>query len=188
MKNRVRFLILGGLALFSLSCGSTKDLLPPLGDGVTITTLDGRTHSGEFLWVDSTTVYILVVTKGKPGQKVCFAPISSLKSLRVSGYSNREWTTSLLLFQVLPTIVLAVEAASYTHDKTSGPILLILGAPTVLTWVLLEASTPPDPAVHMPFLGMDEILKYARFPKGLTDDQRLQFLQSFGQTEAEVLP
>ena len=188
MKNRVRFLILGGLALFSLSCGSTKDLLTPMGDSVTITTVDGRVHSGEFLWVDSATVYILVVTKGKPMQKVSFVPISSLKSLQVSGYSNREWSKSLLLFQVLPTIVFAVEAAGYTHDANLGPILLVLGAPTLLTWALLEASTPLDPAVHAPFLMMDEIQKYARFPKGLTDEQRIQFLQSFGQTEAEVLP
>lgn len=188
MKTPMNFLLSGVLSFFLASCTTSKDMLKPTGDIINIETTDKKTHVGEFLFTQDSIVYVLMDRESKRGEGVFSIPLSSIISMRTTGYANRKWQNSFIIFQLVPTAVFAIETAANVDRVDWGIFLLILGTPSLITYLFLEGSTPPEPEVKAPFYKLDEFLKYSRYPQGLDPNKLSEFLKLYHQTEVENLP
>lgn len=188
MKMSTNFILSGVLSFFFMACTSSKDMLKPTGDIINIETTDKKMYVGEFLFTQDSSVYVLMGGDSKRGERIFSIPLSSISSMRSSGYANREWEKSFIIFQLVPTAVFGIEAAANLGNVDYGMLLLILGTPSLITYLALETSTPLEPEIKAPFLKLNEFLKYSRYPQGLDPPKLSQFLKLYHQTEAESLP
>ena len=188
MKTPTYLLLLTLLALVLGGCTSSHVSLKPTGDLIDIGMIDKTKYNGEFLFVQDSCVYLLMRRDEKQPVQVFRIPLSSVSSMRTSGYPNREWQKTFLAFQLIPTVLFAIDIGTYADHVDWGSFLLIFGGPSVITYLVLEGSTPRDPQSNAPFFDIDQFRKYARYPEGLDRQKLSQFLKLYGQTEAERLP
>lgn len=173
---RALIILLGfaGLAILP-GCGWEEITLKPTGDTGSLSTI-GRNHvEGEFLAVQDSLLVFLVSTpadgssKGTTRTEIVGIPFSRIRSVEIAGYSNRDWGTGVLLFELIPAGLISISASAYGSIGEGGAVFLVLLVPALLTAGLFELSTPAPPAAYMPVTAEKavELRKYARFPEGI---------------------
>jgi hypothetical protein len=158
---------------------------------------EGQDIRCELLAVSDSMMYLIPTADNKPGTgleagRIYAAPPYVFRSGDVQGYSNRSWLTPFLIFQVVPIIMYAIEAASYEHDNTAAVMVLpiFFGSFTLLEFVLLHSATNDPPGFDRALMP-EELLflrKYARYPQGLTAEQLKLLLAVRNQTEPHPMP
>ena len=188
--------ILCNLCIFVLIpitlCAAQNQLLKPGGDTATILMLDQREFVGEVLAVSDTTIYFNIES-GLPDVQVptvgriIGVHVNALAFIEIKGYSNRQWIPALIAFEVIPTLLLGLAAASV--DAEASEIMLIVSIPTVINLAIFAASTPAPPRFERPFTPekLEELRKFARFAQGLTDAQLEQLLFVNKQSKVRLL-
>ncbi|MGB9588591.1 MAG: hypothetical protein ACPL7O_10475 [Armatimonadota bacterium] len=173
------------LLMFSAACGPSEYMLKSGGDTANIKARSGNKLTGELLCIQDSSIYI--VTRVQK-QTILRLGVIDVEQIEVEGYANRTWVTPVILFQVIPTVLFTIAAAS-AHVDHPEVALLIFGVPTLITYVAFEASTPAPPNSEWPTKVGDiqHLQRYCRFPQGLTPDQLQQLLHSYNQTEPEEL-
>lgn len=187
MKTSVHWLVAGLLAYLLTACTSSKNILKATGDIVDVEMASRVKLAGEFLFARDSAIYILMRESKDRAERVYAIPLTSIRSLHISGYANREWLKSFLMFQIVPTAIFAIEVAANSNDVDWGILFLVLGTPSLTTYVALEASTPDDPQIRAPFYDLGGFCKYARYPQGLDRDQLSQLLKLYHQADVESL-
>ena len=173
-----------GLITF-MSCASQTLLLNPTGDTASVTLLNQTVHIGELLAINDTTIYIKIIsndyistTTTAINPRIASISIGSIKSIEIKGYSNTQWKTGLILFEVIPSILMGIAAHSYSDDNNPFLIAGVLSIPTLLNLALFKYSTPEPPRLDHPIESthLEKLKKYARFPQGLSMPQLKQLL------------
>lgn len=170
-------------------CTAQTRLLKPAGDSATVLMLDQRGFVGEVLAVSDTTIYFNIKS-GLPDVQVpsiIGIHVNALAFIEIKGYSNKKWIPALIAFEVIPTLLLGIAAASV--DAEASQIMLMVSIPTVINLAIFAASTPPAPRFGHPFSSehLEELKKFARFPQGLTAAQLEQLLFVNKQSEVRLL-
>ena len=180
-------------ALVSLmGCTPQKELLKPTGDTATVYMRDNPRFVGELLAVNDRTLYFYVES-GLPGsqvpsqERIIGVHVDALNSIKIEGYSNRKWIPALIAFEVIPTVLLDIAAAS--EDAAAGGFMLVFSIPTAINAAIFAASTPKTPGIEARISSreLEELRKYARFPQGLTPAQLDLLLLVNGQSEMRIL-
>jgi len=193
MSNRIMFVQCAALAFLFGACAPSGEVLKPEGETAVFVTTDSVEHVGEFLFATDTSVVVMEERQMSADQlsgtrRIFDVPLSSIRSIKIRDFANRRWIVTLVGFQIVPTVLFGIVAASNTSGGNWGEFLLILGAPVALCYALLESGTPPDPFIGPPFDSMKDFSKYARYPEGLDQSQLGALLKTFGVTHIERLP
>ncbi len=120
--------------------------------------------------------------------KIASAKLNEIENITLEAYSD-SWATGVLFMQIIPALVLGVEASAYTGSPScfiGGVMLMIPGAITLLVF----DSASPDPPSWSKDFGLEEIKKlkiYARMPNGINKEQLSELLALNKQTELFVL-
>ncbi|MCH7573893.1 MAG: hypothetical protein IIA59_02095 [Candidatus Marinimicrobia bacterium] len=193
MKLRLRVCKLCIFALVAMMpCAAQTQLLKSGGDTATIFMLDQSGMVGEVLAIGDNTIYF-DIKSGLPdaqmplGGIIIGVHVNDLDFIEIKGYSNRKWIPMLIAFEVVPTLLLGIAAASVNAEVL--PIMAIFSIPTVINLAILAASTPASPRFERPFTPekLEELRKYARFAQGLTAAQLEQLLFVNKQSEVRLL-
>lgn len=150
--------------------------LSPKGETILVSTRDQKKVEGEFLFCDEQTVSVLVQKADVVPSEVLEFPYADIQRLKVKTYVNKSWVGFVLGGQLLPAIMLGVEAANY-NDGSSHSMLEIAGPLAIwsaVSGLLFLTSSPRQPqlAGDITLDRMTAIQKYARFPYVPTPDQK----------------
>jgi hypothetical protein len=184
------------------SCSPVDEVLRPEGDAVEVAMVGKRVIEGELIAVtDSELIVLAVPDRSKidsvwtPGaaparsnvQYIQHLPLDRVHQVSVKGYVNRNWVGSVVAFELIPTILLVGAAASV--EAESGAVLAFGGGLTVLTYFILEASTPSVPKFQEPFVPSvrESVRRHSRFAQNLTEEQLAHFEKQF-QSGSPTLP
>jgi hypothetical protein len=185
----LRFLIWFALFTGLAGCRNATEIAPD-GDRASIQMKNGTLFQAELVSVeDSLLIVVPGLSKEFPKRKVYGIALPEIASIEIQGYVNRNWETSMLAFQIVPTILFVIAASSADGDN-AAPALLIFGLPTALTYLIFEASTPDPPGARGPFPPdiLETLKQYMRFPQGLTESQLHIVLERYQQTRLETFP
>ena len=186
------------LCIFALvammPCAAQTQLLKPGGDTATIFMLDQSGMVGEVLAISDNTIYF-DIKSGLPNAqrpsvgRIIGVHVNALDFIEIKGYSNRKWIPALIAFEVVPTLLLGIAAASPDSFVEVLPFMAMSSIPTVINLAILAASTPASPRFERPFTPekLEELRKYARFAQGLTAAQLEQLLFVNKQSEVRLL-
>lgn len=146
-----------------LSCGSEKAVLQPEGSSAEIYLSEGKAQIVELLAMQDSTLVCAADT-------LLQLPLSSIRSLRLKIYESRGWIAPVLLFQALPSSLLAGLGQRNSIFKSEYG-LLGLGV-TGLTWAAFEFSGPRV-SFQQPWIKEDveQLRLHMRYPQGLNDEQ-----------------
>lgn len=157
---------------------------------------EGQDIRCELLAVSDSMMYLIPTVENEAetlleAGKIYAAPPYIFRSGDVQGYTNRSWLTPFLIFQVVPFIMYAIEAAVYTQNhNTSAWTLPFFGTFTLLEFLLLHSATNDPPGFDRA-LAPEELQflrKYARYPQGLTAEQLTLLLAVRNQTVPYPMP
>ena len=184
------------LCIFALvammPCAAQTQLLKPGGDMASIFMLNQSGMVGEVLAISDNTIYF-GIKSGLPNAqrpsvgRIIGVHVNALDFIEIKGYSNRKWIPALIAFEVVPTLLLGIAAASDGVEPL--PIMAMSSIPIVINLAILAASTPASPRFERPFTPekLEELRKYARFAQGLTAAQLEQLLFVNKQSEVRLL-
>jgi hypothetical protein len=185
MKKTLIMLILGIFVfLYWISCAPQIKDLKAIGDTAEVVFLDNQKISCEFLTLTDSSIYILKKGLKLPSiydGEIFEIDLHDLKSITIKGYTNKKWVGALVAFEVIPTVLFGIAAASTGADV--GQAFGIMSLPVLLNVIVFSASTPSVPEVNIPSSAdqLKTLSKYARFPQGLTEDQLKQLLENSKQ-------
>ena len=156
----------------------------------------GEEINCELLAVTDSMLYLIPTADNDPALGLVAgmiheAPPSLFHRGEVQGYMNRSWMTPVLLFQLVPTVMLAVEAFTYEgNDSELRFILPTLGAISMLNMWILHSGTDDAPGFTRSLMPEELPLlrRYARYPQGLTAEQLDLLLSVRNQRAARPLP
>lgn len=190
MKNLKIFVCVVGLAAAVCSCASQMSSLSPTGDKAEITLTNGKTHTGELIAVTDSLLYLFFQPDPSKSASKRFKGLygvetSNVQRIMIHGYSNKRWVAGVLLFEVVPTVLIAIAASAAGADPAG--VLFLLSLPVAVNVAIFSASTPSAPEFEGKLVTSLEIRKYARFPQGLNSNQLESLLQANRQTEVYPL-
>jgi hypothetical protein len=182
-------------------------LLPPLTGCTSIFELqhtgdtielkyEGHPIECELLAVSDSMMYLIPTSDTWAGFPVVrgmiyAAPPYIFTSGEVQRYANRDWVLPFLIGQVLPVVILSVEAGAYSaNDAAFFGYMAIFGIIPAVEYLILIAATDEAPGFERP-LTVAELQfyrQYARYPQGLTDEQLGLLLQIRKQSQPLTLP
>ena len=167
------------------SCAPQTKLLTPTGDRAAVAIRKQATFFGELLAVSDSTVLFKIesaTASALPQEKIISVRVDDLQSITITGYSNKNWLTPVLLFEVVPALLLAAAAGS--EGGEAGGVLLVFSIPPALTLIAFATSTPPAPKFEHPVTPaqLESLKKFARFPQGLTPAQLEELLAANQQS------
>jgi hypothetical protein len=164
----MKIIIVCIVAIFCSGCYSINNILNENGNNARISLSDKKIVEGEIIMVDSVNVYLKTPA-------ITLIPFSSIDKLEVIAKKGK-WSTPLILFQVIPSVLLTLAERSVSEGSTVLiPLLLI----TSTTYILFAASDSDD----ITFQGQDlfsnysELKKYSKYPNGLSE-YHFQMLQN----------
>jgi hypothetical protein len=183
---KMRFFLTAVLASVLYSCSGTPEFVTePQGNTATINMKNGKDFEGELLCIYDSSVIILsdlCIVGGLPHQ-FCVSGINirNIRSIELSGYTDRSWIMAIVGEQLLPGFAMAI-AASGQNSKASTTIMVITVAASALTALLFETSTE-SPVLPEGYTVQElkEFHKYFRYPGGLTDLQIKDVLTRYHQ-------
>ena len=170
MKRLIIFrMIIVFFYVFLTSCAPQIKNLRPTGDIVKAVFQNGSELNGELLMVSDSCAYIL------DQNGIHSVNYNQLESITVKGYSNSNWISGIVAFELIPSALMGIAASS--ADADGGQVFLTLSIPTLLNTLIFATSTPPNPKMKHPISETDilNFKKYARFPQGLTPEQLAKF-------------
>lgn len=180
------------LSIILISCAGSEYVVKYNGDEVEINSLSGKFYEGELLAFNNEGIIILHKYKNKETDsnfKYEMASINfdKIKSVNVKGYSDKEWRTGVWMTQLIPALVIGLEAGAYTGEIVGGLAFgLLLTIPGWITYLIFDAASP-DPPQWQSDVNDKESLEqfniYARFPMGITPSQLEELLQYYNQKE-----
>lgn len=190
MKNLICVLLI--LMIF-YSCGSSEFIVSPNGAKVEIVLISRNHYKGELIAITDEEMIINLDSrrdmKGKlTGNKIASAKLNKIENVTVEGYSD-SWATGVLFMQIIPALVLGVEASSQSGSSSGFLFGLILMIPAAITYLVFDSASPEPPPWNKDF-GLEEIKKlkiYARMHNGINKEQLSELLKLNKQTELFVL-
>jgi len=174
-----RILWLMGIALILLfeGCAPKITYLSPTGDDTEVRLTDNNLIRGELLMVSDSEIFVVVapppkLTSESAVYELHIVPVNQIQKLTIKGYSNRKWGASIVAFELVPAILLGLAAASADAENPMA-VTGIVSIPTLFSFVLLAAGTPPEPGIDHPITRdqLNGIRKYAHFPQELTAEE-----------------
>ena len=190
MKKLIRNLFCFFLSLLIYDCGSGEYVVSPKGDKVDIILKKGNQLNVELLLISDTSVVYASTSANPHDQTNLFYSLhSDIKSISVKGYDGSGWVTSVMLFQVLPSILFAIAAATYSQSSeglVAGTIFLF---PAIITTVLFASSEGETPEWNdqSPVEDLNKLKIYSRYPVGLNEEQLKLLLSRYSQKQIKKL-
>ncbi|MBN1449029.1 MAG: hypothetical protein JXA28_13950 [Bacteroidetes bacterium] len=194
IRSKQRQFVLTMLSALILLCTdgcSTLDQVTVQGE--TVSMLVGPVEiEAELLLLTDSAAYIIPHIARPPIQgiepgKIYRADHSVFPQFTVEGLVNTDWVPWLLGMQVIPAILVGIEAAAYSDANSFPAVTGIMLIPTALNALFfLGGSAAADiPPFHRndPKTPVKDYIRYAHFPQGLTPEQLQLLLQAHGQTE-----
>ena len=171
------------LAVIINSCAVSTGLVAPEGRIVRMQTKEGSLLEGNLVEIDSAFTLFWETRNAEGGRsdalkQVFYTSLSNVKTLKIID-PTPGWVWGLLGFVVAPTVTFLVTLHSNTKASPSAD--LILAVPALAIWGLYEATDPPPIQFEGPFNStkVDSLRQYARFPQGLTSEQRTSMLSLY---------
>ncbi|MBE0643483.1 MAG: hypothetical protein IH600_05345 [Bacteroidetes bacterium] len=186
--------LLAFLLLLTSGCANIHELRYR-GDAMALQ-YEGKEFTCELLSLSDSVMYFIPMEEDNPELllapgKIYAAPPYVFASGDVLGYGNHDWVYPVLGMQLLPVLMLAVEASFYNQDIESffawTAALSFIPALNVLILYLGTLETPRFEETLLP-PKTSEFRKYARYPQGLTEEQLKLLLAVRSQTELLTLP
>lgn len=179
-----------------ISCAGSEYVVKYNGDEVEITTSSDILYEAELIALTEEEIIILLnyedenyYENEKP--KVASINLDQIKSIIVKGYSDKEWKSHVMAFQIAPAIILGLIFAAFTGDKGQGvgpglAIGLFLTIPGLITYLNFDAASPDPPQWNSDVNDKESFKQlniYARFPIGITQSQLEELLKYYNQKE-----
>ena len=194
LLHAARAFLPGCCALILIGCSSIFELRHT-GDVLELPYAGEEIHC-ELLAVTDSMLYLIPTADNDPALglvagMIYEAPPVLFPRGEVQGYMNRSWLTPVLLFQLLPTVMLTIEAFDY--DKETFGLNYMLPAIGVIgminLWVFHDGSNdPPEFTRALTPEEMQLLRRYARYPQGLTAEQLELLLSVRKQTTPRLMP
>lgn len=185
MRTYIFILCTAAIVIMSACSASIKNIKPG-GDTAEIGLSNGKTLNAELLMVEDSSMFIFANLDAKSGEfsvkNIYSLPVKNISYIKIEDYSNDQWLTPLIIFQVIPPILFTIAAASADADITGAGYLILYG-PAVITYFLFKGSQLPPPGAEYPLTSRDinDLKKYTRFPRGLLPEQFAALLTRFRQ-------
>lgn len=193
MKSALFHILAAAGLVFVLSgCTGSMFVLTPHGERARIVLSNEVVLKAELLCLQEDALVVVVSSGGEAlslgeKEKIVGLPFSRIHAVSIEGYSNRRWVVPWIAFEVVPSLLLTVAAASVegTNVMQGG---MILGAFAALNGLVLYVSTPKPPEVtefDQPE-GLERLNLYTRFPQGLTPAELQQIMEKYDQQRYRV--
>lgn len=110
-----------------------------------------------------------------------FEPIEEIKSITIQGYDGSGWGAPVLLFQVLPAVLIAGAAASYSEGSGALAVGLVFTIPAAITALLFSGSDGDTPRWNdeMSVSKIENLKKYSRYPEGMSQEELTKLLMKY---------
>lgn len=175
------------LVLF-VGCFSQQHIVSGYGDNAILKFQNGNKLECEIIcFLDSTIIFSPLpehhFSYSSLPRTLYYVSIDNLKSISIEGYDGKGWKKNVLLFQVIPTCLFTIAAA--TAEVQVTPAILIGGIPTLITTLFFLGSEVNAPQWNNKD-SLNQIFNlniYSRYPNGLNNIQISKLLEQSDQNE-----
>lgn len=164
------------------ACSSGSYVVSERGDVAEIVRIDGFSFDCELICVQDTAIIFSTEYQNKNiSPKLCYEPLTNIKSIKIKGYNGSGWLAPLLIFQVLPAGLLTGAALSVDSDNGGAVLVFIIPIVSALLFTGSDEDAPQWTNTQ-PIEVLTDIKKYCRYPLGISAPLMLQLFKQYNQT------